>query len=107
MPGMAVREFTCSLCRRQFTLLSGDLMLPGPNICDECLRVIWDLRDEALEKHVAECLAEHVTKTGEHLDPPSDERAVWNTIVQHIKWHRKQWASAEEAIRDRERDRGL
>ena len=65
MPGLAVREFACSLCGRQFTMLSGDLMVPGPNVCDECLRVVWDL-GEALERHVAECLARDVSQVGGH-----------------------------------------
>ena len=92
MVGLAVREFQCALCQKQFTLLSGDLMFPGPNICDECLGEVWGLEGEELAKHVAECLA-------------GEERIPVNSIVQHIRWHKEQWRSADEVVRDRERER--
>jgi hypothetical protein len=76
MPGLAVREFKCSLCQKPFTMLSGDLILPGPNICDDCLREVWELEGEVLVKHVAECSGLQ-----------SEEKALVNSIMQHI--HRK------------------
>ncbi len=74
MPGMAVREFECTLCQQPFRLLSGDFFLPEPNVCDDCLRQVWELEREALEEHVAECLA------GRETFPAGD-------IVRHIDWH--------------------
>lgn len=42
MPGMAVRKFACALCGEHFTLLEGDLVLPGPRLCDECVSQHWE-----------------------------------------------------------------
>ncbi len=92
MPGMAVREFECTLCRQKFSLLSGDLFFPGPNICDDCLEEVWELESEELAKHVAGRVA-------------SEEKIGVNSIVRHIKWHRERWGSAEEAIGNREQMR--
>jgi hypothetical protein len=96
MPGLAVREFECSLCHTPFTMLSGDLILPGPNICDDCLREIWELEGKVLVKHVAGCLGSQ-----------SEEKGLVHSVIQHIKWHRGQWRTAEDVIRDRERERGV
>ncbi len=95
MPGMAVREFECSLCRQQFTLLSGDLILPEPNICDDCLRVVWELESEALMEHVVE-----------RLGLPNEGQSFVNNVVQHIKRLKGQWGTADDLIRLREQERG-
>lgn len=87
MPGLALREFECSLCQAQFTMLAGDLLLPGPNVCDDCLTAVWRLDDETLSHHVRQ-----------HLGTRSQEEAWVNRIVQHIKWHRAQWATVTEPI---------
>jgi hypothetical protein len=93
MPGLAVRDFECSLCQQHFTLLSGDLILPGPNICDACLREIWGLVGDVLVKHLTDCLA-------------GEEETSLDNIVQYIKWYKEKYGSAAEAIRERERERG-
>lgn len=94
MPGLAVRKFECTLCQQQFTLLSGDLILPGPRICDECLVEVWALEGEALANYVAERLL-------------GEEKMSASSIVQRITFHQDQWKSAEEAIGNRERERGV
>ena len=94
MPGMSIREFRCNLCDQPFTMPSGDLMVPEPNVCDDCLREVWDMEDEVLTKHTVACLA------------PGAEQASVNSIVQCIKTHREQWGEVEEVIRLREWARG-
>lgn len=94
MPGMAVRQFECTLCRRWFTLLSGDLIFPGPRICDACLREAWPLEGEALAAYVTERLA-------------GEQKLPVTSVVQHINQLRGQWASAEAVIGNRERERGV
>jgi hypothetical protein len=93
MPGLAVREYECTLCQQRFTLLSGDLILPGPRLCDQCLRDVWELEGEALAKHAAGCLA-------------GRDKTPVDNIVRHLKGLKVQWKSVEEAIQARERQRG-
>ena len=90
MPGLMLREFECSLCQAQFMMLAGDLLLPGPNVCDDCLTAVWPLDNEALTHHVRE-----------RLGAQGQGEAGVNSIVQHIQGHREQWAAAEEVIRFR------
>jgi len=101
---LALREFECTLCQQHFTLLSGDLILPGPRICDECLKVLWELEGDALEKHISERLG-MASKDGERPESHVENRALVNSTVQHIQWHKDRWSSADEAIQDRERER--
>ena len=101
---LALREFECTLCHRHFSLLSGDLILPSPKLCDECLKVLWELEDDTLEKHISESLAK-AHQDRERRESHIEERALVNSTVQHIQWHKEQWSSVEEAIQDRERDR--
>jgi hypothetical protein len=95
MPGMSVREFKCDLCDQPFRMPSGDLMVPGPNVCDDCLREVWDMADDALTEHVAACLARGAGQ------------ASVNDIVQYINTNREQWEEAEEVIRLREWARSM
>lgn len=90
MPGLILREFVCSLCQAQFTMLAGDLLLPGPNLCDDCLTAVWPLEDKALTHHVRKC-----------LEARSQEEAGANHIVQHIKQLKEQWETVEDVIRSR------
>jgi hypothetical protein len=101
---LALREFECTLCQQHFTLLSGDLILPGPRVCDECLQVLWELEGDALEKHISESLRK-ASHDGERLESHIEKQALVNSTVQHIQWHKEQWRSAEEAIQARERER--
>jgi hypothetical protein len=94
MPGLAVRTYECTLCQRKFTLLSGDLIIPGPRLCDDCLKATWDLEGEELAKHTAACLA------------GNSDTSVDN-ILQLLKGLKVQWNSVEEVILARERERGI
>ena len=90
MPGFGPREFECSLCQARFTMLAGDLLLPGPNLCDDCLTAVWPLKDEALTHHVRQ-----------RLRAREQEEAWVDNIIHHIKCHREQWATVEDVIRFR------
>jgi hypothetical protein len=92
MPGMSIKEFKCDLCDQPFTMSSGDLMVPQPNVCDDCLTEVWDMADEALAAHTAACLAR-----GAGAGQFSVE-----DIVSYINTNREQWAEVEEVIRLRE-----
>jgi len=94
MPGLTLRGFECNLCGQEFTLLAGDLYVPQPRVCDACVLEVWEMDDDVLTRHVAQCLA------GEG-EMPADR------IVQDIGWQREQWKSAEELIAQRERERGV
>ena len=97
MPGMSIKEFKCDLCDQLFTMSSGDLMVPTPNVCDECLREVWDFPDKALAEHAAACLAR-----GEGAGQVSVD-----DIVSYINTNREQWAEVEEVIRLREWARSM
>ena len=92
MAFMTVREFECTLCRKKFNLLAGDLLLFEPDLCDECLREIWQLEGEELVKYVTERW-------------PDEEKLPMDSIFQYIKQFKERWPSAEEATRDREQQR--
>ena len=94
---MGFRDFECTVCQRHFDMLSGDLMVPGPIICDECLRVLWKLESDAVARHVSECLKQKDSQLGEGPDA-----ALVNSTVQLVQWHKEKWGSIEEAIRSRE-----
>jgi hypothetical protein len=76
-------------------MLSGDLILPGPNICDDCLREVWNLEGKELAKHIAG-----------RLGLQSEESALVHSVIQHVEWHRERWRAVEDVIRDREWERG-
>ena len=59
MPGMAVRDFECGLCRRPFSKMTGDLIMPIDSTCDECLAEIARLDGDELAEFVARQLATH------------------------------------------------
>jgi len=105
MVGLAVREFQCALCQQQFTLLSGDLIVPESNICDDCLRVMWAMDDQALAEHVRGCLARDKLPAGERPDSQGEEKALVNGIMQSIKRYREQWGEIEGALGHREQGR--
>lgn len=92
MPGMALREFECSLCQGRFTLLAGDLVLPGPRLCDACARRVWNVEGEAHLRQVVEGL-------------PGVDGAQTGEILRHLEALKAQWGSAEELLDHRARDR--
>ena len=91
MAFMAVRDFKCTLCQQQFTLLAGDLM-PGPFFCDECLREVWLLKDDMLKKHVENCLVDR-------------ENIPVDKIITNIEQFKSGGIGIEEIIEQRERER--
>jgi hypothetical protein len=91
MSFIMVRDFKCSLCQQQFSLLAGDLM-PGPFFCDDCLREVWSLEDEKLKKHVANCLDEK-------------ENIPFERIILNIQQYKRGEMGIEEIIAQRERQR--
>ena len=66
--------------------LSGDMILPEPNI--------WEMGDQALTKHVIGCL-------------PGEENAMVNNVVQHIKRQKEQGGEIGEVIESREQQRKM
>jgi len=102
MPGIALREFECMLCQRQFTLLSGDLILPGPDFCDDCLKELWGLESDTLVERISGYLGKNASQR--EKDPES-RQALVNETVECIQRFREQGSSVEEAIQNREQGR--
>ncbi|MCP4601600.1 MAG: hypothetical protein GY847_13995 [Proteobacteria bacterium] len=94
MPVFGLRDFECTLCQQSFTMPSGDLILPEPNICDECIVHVWDMGDQALTEHVIKCLP--------------DKDNVWvNEVIQYIKKHKESGGEVKEILKFREQQRKL
>ncbi len=89
MVGMGLREFECTLCGNKFEQMSGDLMIPGPEICEECLREVWDMEDTALKQYVSTRLKEH--KREEMIE----------SMLQHIQWYKDTYTSVDEVLQSR------
>jgi len=94
MPGLALRDFECTLCQKNFTMMGADFHIPEPDICDEYLVVVWPLDGEALADHITKCLT---------------SRAVFpvSSVVQYIQRQKEQSASAEAVIEFRNFQRGM
>lgn len=92
MPGLVLREFDCTFCGQRFSLLSGDLILPGPELCDDCLREVCALEGEDLEQYVGRCVADG--------DP-----ALVDSISTYLERHRTRYADVEGVIHNRDSDR--
>ena len=91
MVGIAMREFACSLCGQTFEKYSGDLIIPGPEICESCLCEVWEMDDATLTTHVGLCLKKQQGSVTEH------------SMVQFIQWEKQTWASPEDAIQARKK----
>ncbi|MFN2145239.1 MAG: hypothetical protein ACK2T7_07785 [Anaerolineales bacterium] len=50
MPGYTLRELDCTHCGNSFTDMEGDLILPVPRLCDDCLKALWHLSKEELDR---------------------------------------------------------
>jgi hypothetical protein len=97
---MALRDFECTLCRERFTLLSGDLILPVPVFCDECLRELWPLEGDALREYVAQRMVEQPPGEGQRRARPTQDQ-----VIQAILALKQRSRSIQEIIRDREAER--
>ena len=58
---MTTREFTCSLCGRQFTRMSADAILLETQVCDLCLAELGPLDEVALHEEIARRVAERTS----------------------------------------------
>ena len=54
MAGIYLQEFECTHCRQTFTLEEGDLIVPGPRLCDDCLKRLWHLTSQELTEEQVE-----------------------------------------------------
>ncbi len=101
MAVMAPREFECILCQGNFTLLSGDLMIPMPVVCDECLVKLDQLEGDALVGYVSKHLAENTSPQKEHIESQTQD-GILEQIIRDI-----QGMNVDEIIRNREQARQL
>jgi hypothetical protein len=85
---MALRDFNCTLCPKTFERMSPDLIIPEPDLCDDCLREVWEMEGEALTAYVAE-----------HL--PEEAEFSVEKIVRHTQWIQESSESVDQAIAGR------
>ncbi|MBN1994881.1 MAG: hypothetical protein JW953_19450 [Anaerolineae bacterium] len=70
-----MRDFTCILCRRPFSMFYGDLIVTEDLICEECRAEFRRLEGDALRRYIFE-----------HLDKSQPEQeALGNRIVQTME----------------------
>ena len=53
MPAYTLREFDCTNCGENFTMMERDMILPIPRLCDTCLPLLWDADRESLDQAIA------------------------------------------------------
>jgi hypothetical protein len=87
MVGIAVRNFDCDLCRQSFSRQTGDLIIPGDAICDDCITEISRLDGDALTEFVAQQLATNYPEYG--------EKRRENTLG-NVQWFKKHRLSASQ-----------
>ena len=88
MPVMALRNFNCILCSKSFEKMTPDFIVPEPDLCDDCLREVWEMDGDDLTAYVAERL-------------PEDTSFSVEKVVQHTQMIQQNSGSAEQAIEDR------
>lgn len=45
MSWAALREMSCTLCGSAFVMRSGEMVHPADQVCDPCIRTLWDRLD--------------------------------------------------------------
>ena len=102
---MALREFECTLCQQRFTLLSGDLILPEPMLCDACLQELWQLEGDALRKHISYHLVEHASSGDQDPEWQNQVEQLEDQVIQIVLMLKQRGRTIQEIIRDREAER--
>ena len=52
------RDFTCTLCGREYTRVTCDFIVPVDTVCAECFEELGDPGDQELWEHIARRRAE-------------------------------------------------
>ena len=89
MVGIGLRDFECSLCDKTFERMSGDLMVPGPEICEDCLQVVWDMDEAAKTQYVTDRLVER------------QREEIIQKILEIIQWNKERYTSVDAVIKNR------
>ena len=69
-------------------MMSGDFIFPEPDLCEDCLKTVWEMDGEALAAYVTE-----------HY--PEDAMFPVEKIVEHTQRIQESSESVEEAIERR------
>ncbi|HSJ56097.1 MAG TPA: hypothetical protein VLC95_02900 [Anaerolineae bacterium] len=102
MPGFAVRDVECILCRKQFSLMTADFIVPWTLICDECLAQVWALEGEDLTEHLAAAHAATIrARSEEPAASPVPPHPFDQEIAAHLQEMKQRWTTAHDAIRAR------
>jgi hypothetical protein len=96
MAVMALREFECTLCGQRFKKFSGDLILPGPRLCDACLRELWQLEGDALRERVSHDLAERATSGDKGPEWQNGVEQLEDRVIQIILGFKQSGKTIEE-----------
>ena len=87
MAGMTWREFKCSLCGQKMNRYSGDLMIPGPEICDNCLREVWEMDDNTLSSYVDVCLEKQ------------KRPVTLQSMLKYLQGYNQRWTNVEDVMK--------
>jgi hypothetical protein len=89
MVGMVLRDFVCSLCGNTFEKYAGDLNIPGPELCEQCMFQVWEMEGVTLITHIHVCLNKQDNSVTEHH------------MLQYVNWLKTTWKHPEDAIKTR------
>ena len=65
---IAERSFECLLCQRQYTRVSGDLILTEDLICNDCLKEFQRLDESELRKQVSDRLSKNPSLPSQEIE---------------------------------------
>jgi hypothetical protein len=61
-------------------MMSGDLIVPEPDLCDDCLKEVWELDGEALTAYVTERIPEDAIFSVESVIQQINDLSCYRSI---------------------------
>lgn len=80
---MANRNFVCILCKRDFSRVTGDLILAEESICDDCLEELSKMDEKAVRAY----LSQHLD--GQELQNKETENRLLEAVLRLLTRKRR------------------
>jgi hypothetical protein len=103
---MAVRDFECLLCRREFSRMTADFIIMEEQVCDECLKDLCQLEGDECARQVSRRLEENASWLQEHFRIDAQNSAFAGRVVQSIENLKKRGMAIDAIIQYTEGQRG-
>jgi len=82
--GIFNREFTCILCNKLYTRLTGDLIVPVDETCDQCLHKLGELCGDDLTAEIARRLHANAANLGDRYQGDDRVPALARHMAQNM-----------------------